>query len=43
MLGALSFDRLGREMDLLLEIGVMAAPVSISAVAAKDYLPAVAP
>jgi NitT/TauT family transport system substrate-binding protein len=39
--GALSFDRLGRELDLLLEVGAMASPVSLPAVATREYLPPV--
>lgn len=37
-LGALSFDRLRSEVDLLLELGVIAAPVSVNAIATKEYL-----
>lgn len=42
-LGDLSPERLGLEMDLLLELGVMTRPVALSDVATRDYLTRVSP
>lgn len=42
-LGDLARERLGLEMDVLLELGVMTDPISLNEVATRDYLTRVTP
>ncbi|MBS0633512.1 MAG: ABC transporter substrate-binding protein [Verrucomicrobia bacterium] len=42
-LGDLSRERLGMELDVLLELGVITDPISLNAVATRDYLTRVTP